>query len=84
MWAHRANVGGRADTGVRGRVQVLVLAEAKVRDLEDGRGALARPRHLELDESVLQLEVAMREALLVDELHSCTGAAYGEVRLSSS
>lgn len=82
--AHRANVGRRADTGVRGRMEVLVLAEAKVCDLEDRCGALARPGHLELDESVLQLEISMREALLVDELHSCTGAPDGGDGLSSS
>ena len=70
---YRADVRGGADARVRRGVQVLVLAEAKVGDLEDGGRALARPGLLELDERVLQLEVAVRESLVVDELDACSG-----------
>lgn len=72
--AHWANVRWGADARIGGGVEVLMLAEAKVCDLEHRRRALAGPRLLQLDERVLQLEVAMREALLVDELDACIGA----------
>lgn len=74
--AHRADIRRSAHSGVRRRVQVLVFAEAEVGDLEDGRWALARSRLLQLDQRVLELQITMCEALVMNELHPCKAGSH--------
>lgn len=68
--AHRADIGWGAHTRLARRVELFVLAEAKVSYLEHWRGLLSRLRLLQLYEGVLELQVSMCEALVVYELNS--------------
>ena len=67
--AHRANVGWSAHTGLARRVELFVLAEAKVCNLEDWSD-LSRLGLLQPNESVFELQVSMCESLVVYKLHS--------------
>ena len=68
--AHRADICWGAHAGLARRVELFVLAEAKVCYLEDWCWLLPRLGLLQLNESVFELQVSMCEALVVYELHS--------------